>query len=278
MSTTDAHLASIALGPLTLECDTAFWGGIGDTADRLSGDVYHLLFNHGIPRLLPGPAQRTLNTGEAVVLDEQMFAHFALGQSAGIMHWLLPNEWLHERVASPRQLLGEPMRDQSRWAAALNAFLAQLSGEVIHSGPVAPAILAAQIGTLLALVAEANHRDVSPTPLAADLGDRVKASILERCSDPGITAPAIASSLGISARTMHRALAKSEDTFGGLLMESRIHLAERMLGSPNFRHVSVAEIGKRAGFKDPSHFTKVFRRLRSVSPAEAQRLAGEGSG
>ncbi len=264
---------SIALGPLTLEHVDSLLGASQATDASEGNGGYHLLFNHGVPRQLPGPAHRTLNTHEAVVLDEAMFSRFAITQSTGLMHWVLPADWMHDIISSPRHLLGNPMRAPCKWSVALNAFLSQLSADVIRAGPVTPARLAVQIGTLLALIAESAQKDKRQTPLHPDLHDQARTRIAERCCDVDINAADVARSLGISSRTLHRSLAHHGKTFGELLMASRIQLSERMLSSPNLRRLSIAEIGRRAGFKDPSHFAKVFRRLRGISPTEAQHLA-----
>jgi AraC-like DNA-binding protein len=39
-----------------------------------------------------------------------------------------------------------------------------------------------------------------------------------------------------------------------------------MLGQPRFRRLSVAEIGRRCGFSDASHFARQFVRLRGLAP------------
>ncbi|WP_157956484.1 AraC family transcriptional regulator [Dyella sp. C11] len=228
--------------------------------------------------MLPGVKHRVLSTGEAVLLDERDFKRFSIEQSAGIMHWNVPTDWLLARVQSPRRLLGEPTRAPCKWSEALNAFLAQWTLDLVRSGPVSPAALAEQIGTLLALIAERDLPGAKPFMLPNDLCERARARIQERCSEATLSVADVSRNLGVSARTLHRALANRGDNFGVLLVHARIRLAERMLASPNLSILSLAEIGKRAGFKDPSHFAKSFRRLRGRSPAEARRLARDGAG
>jgi AraC family transcriptional regulator, positive regulator of tynA and feaB len=43
------------------------------------------------------------------------------------------------------------------------------------------------------------------------------------------------------------------------LIQARVDVAARMLQSPLFDRVSTAEIGRRVGFSDASHSTKVMR-------------------
>ena len=61
------------------------------------------------------------------------------------------------------------------------------------------------------------------------------------------------------------------ETFGSMLIEARVDLAVRMLQSTLFDRVTTAEIGRRAGFSDASHFVKVLRRRRGQTPLRLRR-------
>jgi AraC-like DNA-binding protein len=86
----------------------------------------------------------------------------------------------------------------------------------------------------------------------------------------------VAESAGVSVRTLHRALAAGSNTFAGLLLEARARCGVRMLQSPLFRRITVAEIGRRAGFSDASHFTKVLRKLHGATPMQLRAVPLEG--
>jgi len=103
------------------------------------------------------------------------------------------------------------------------------------------------------------------------LRDQVYDHIRQRCPETSLQAADIASSLHISARTLHRALAASGETFGETLIQARVDLACRMLQSPLFDRVTTAEIGRRAGFPDASHFGKVLRRHTGKTPLHMRR-------
>jgi AraC-like DNA-binding protein len=101
--------------------------------------------------------------------------------------------------------------------------------------------------------------------------DQVSDQIKQRCPDRYLQAADVASSLNISKRTLHRALAASGETFGTTLIRARVDLAVRMLQSPLFDRVTTAEIGRRAGFSDASHFSKVLRRQTGQTPLQMRR-------
>ena len=77
----------------------------------------------------------------------------------------------------------------------------------------------------------------------------------------------------MSKRTLHRALAACGETFGAMLVHARVDLAVRMLQSPLFDRVTTAEIGRRAGFSDASHFVKVLRGAHGQTPLHLRRAS-----
>jgi AraC-like DNA-binding protein len=80
--------------------------------------------------------------------------------------------------------------------------------------------------------------------------------------------------LNISTRTLHRNLAAFGETFGAKLIAARADVAVRMLESPLFRRLTVAEIGRRSGFADASHFSRVLRSRTGRSPTQLRGGAG----
>jgi AraC-like DNA-binding protein len=129
-----------------------------------------------------------------------------------------------------------------------------------------------QRGALLALTAsELSGNRAVATRAERSVRDQVSDHIRQRCPDRSLQAADVASSLNISGRTLHRALAVGGDTFGTMLIQARVELALRMLQSPLFDRVTTAEIGRRAGFSDASHFVKTLRRCTGLTPLQVRR-------
>lgn len=97
--------------------------------------------------------------------------------------------------------------------------------------------------------------------------DRVRSVLRERLAEPGLTATDVAASLGCSVRSLHRAMGSAGTTFAQALMAERMATARQMLANPALRQVSAAEIGRRVGLLDPSHFSRVCRRLLGRTPS-----------
>ena len=184
----------------------------------------------------------------------------------------LSEQFVRKWVPSPAVLSGRDICRDSQWGRVLASYVAQLSPEFVVQAPLPQTVLIDQLGALLALTAsELSGSRVVSTPAERSVRDRVHDHIKQRCPDTSLHAADVASSLSISKRTLHRALAACGETFGSMLIQARVDLAVRMLQSPLFDRVTTAEIGRRAGFSDASHFVKVLRRHTGHTPLLVRR-------
>ena len=192
-------------------------------------------------------------------------------------HWStlvlqLSEPFVRRWVPNPAALGRRRIRPESQWGGVLASFVAQLAPEFVVQAPLPQTVLIDQLGALLALTASELSGDrVVTTPVERSVRDRVHDHITQRCPDTSLHAADVANSLNMSTRTLHRALAACEETFGSMLIQARVDLAVRMLQSPLFDRVTTAEIGRRAGFADASHFVKVVRRRTGQTPLQMRR-------
>jgi AraC-like DNA-binding protein len=75
----------------------------------------------------------------------------------------------------------------------------------------------------------------------------------------------VAATLGVSERTLRRALAAGGVTFRTLTDEARRDIAKTMLGREG---TTITRVALEAGFADPSAFTHACRRWFGRSPSE----------
>jgi transcriptional regulator GlxA family with amidase domain len=59
-------------------------------------------------------------------------------------------------------------------------------------------------------------------------------------------------------------------------MACRIDTARRLLGESRFDRLTVAEIGRRVGLLDASHFVRLYRRSTGLTPAAVRRARTTG--
>jgi AraC-like DNA-binding protein len=92
-------------------------------------------------------------------------------------------------------------------------------------------------------------------------------------SDPELSAATLAARFRCSERYVHRLFAATGRSVGEHLNEKRIAVCTRKLLDQNSAHETIAEIAFSAGFRDISHFNRVFKRCNGLVPREFRRAA-----
>jgi AraC-like DNA-binding protein len=180
--------------------------------------------------------------------------------------------WLRQWIPDPHVLASRRIKGSSLWGLALSSYLNELSPELAANPPLPLSVMADQVGSLLALTAEAlQNASVASTPAVRSLHERIRDHMAHRCTEVELTAADVAAALSISVRTLHRAFAAANQTFGGCLIDARARVAIRMLASPLFKRVTTAEIGRRAGFLSASHFARVIHHRTGRTPLQLRR-------
>lgn len=100
---------------------------------------------------------------------------------------------------------------------------------------------------------------------SSDLELAVRARLRTLLPEGRGEAAAVARSLGLSARTLHRRLAASGRTFRRILEAFRQAEAERLLAGPA---VPLGEVALRLGFADQTAWNRAFRRWKGMSPRD----------
>jgi len=122
------------------------------------------------------------------------------------------------------------------------------------------------LGEILKQQAEAM---LSTLPASStDLLDRVKLSIDESLSSGKPTQEHVATSIGISSRTLHRKLAEKNIRFSSLIKEIRYQMARQYLDEGK---LSISSIAHRLGYAEQSAFTRAFKNWSGITPISYAR-------
>jgi AraC-like DNA-binding protein len=219
-----------------------------------------------------------LQKGDVFITDSRH--EFTLDLEQPWRHLLitLPTQWIDGRVTRPDLLAGVVLHDDPLarlWANHLaSGFM--LSGDF---SPIAGKLFARHSVDLLAQVLEEAHCD-QPTPSEA-----VRAAIfLNAChvitlrfGDPSLTPVQIAQELKVSTRTLARVFAANNATVMQRLFDERVRQAAKLLTMPKAFHRSVTEIAFDCGFKDVSHFGRVFAAKMHIPPSQWRQRKHGGS-
>lgn len=210
--------------------------------------------------------QARLLPGDLLLVDARHSYEFHLTESCDTLSLELPVDWVERWLPDPHGQVARRIDGRQGFGAALSAFASQLHPDVTQAPPLPAELLTDQLGALLALATGGMQQAVEHPSVV--LRQRILAALRERHAEPGLCAAQVATGLGIGERTLHRALAAEGLTFASLLAECRIASARRMLDDARFDRLTVAEIGRRVGLTDASHFVRVMRRHTGRTPGE----------
>lgn len=267
----DAALTSAALGELQLNRAEGSSQDVYRTPRHLSRggpNFFYLLCKADEPWAGAQEERGTrLAPGDCLLVDSRRCYEFHFPTRCDTVSLQLPSDWVERWLPDPAAACGSALDGRSGFGAALSAFVRQLQPELALAPPLPAALLSDQLGALLALAA-----GTEAPPARPDLAARIADAVRERHAEPGLTAAAVAAGLDIGERSLHRGLAAHRQTFAQQLMACRMENARRLLADPRFDRLTVAEIGRRVGLLDPSHFVRVFRRATGQTPGALRRL------
>jgi len=104
--------------------------------------------------------------------------------------------------------------------------------------------------------------------MAGALKDLALASL----GDPALTPQAVAGAGYVSVRQLHRLFAGDGQSFRRWILEQRLRRCRDDLADQRLRHLTIAEIAARRGFRSAAHFSRAFRARYGVTPADYRRL------
>jgi AraC-like DNA-binding protein len=271
----ESEMAAVQLGPITF----AEQRGSAQRCIRARREIsqtsehcFNLVLVLGGTWQVTHGGRMRCRTGDLIFHDSRYPLDLDLLDNYSDIFLHLSEQFIREWLPNPAWLVGRQICRDSQWGRVLSSYVAQLSPDFVVQAPLPRSVLTDQIGALLALTAT-ELRGIRPAGKAVErsVRDQIHDCIKQRCPEASLQAADIASSLTISTRTLHRALAAYGETFGAVLIQARVDVAARMLLSPLFNRVTRAEIGRRAGFSDASHFARVLRRRIGQTPLQMRK-------
>jgi AraC-like DNA-binding protein len=199
--------------------------------------------------------------GQFVIVDTTEPYFFDFEQDWEMLSYRIPKARLEASADGVRELLGRQMSGTGPGGVVSSVMRALWrSGDL----PTAAAIELEQcFESAVAATVAASRRVSAQVPLR----QAVMLYAQERLADPGLSVASVARAFSISPRTLHNLFAGTEGSFAASVRDLRLDRAARLLAAPGSRR-TVAEVGRLAGFAEPTSFTRAFRRKFGRSPRE----------
>jgi len=133
--------------------------------------------------------------------------------------------------------------------------------------------------TNLAAALAAELTGLTPDENAARtaLTGHIRAFIERNLTDPNLSPGTIAAGVNISVRYLYKLFEQDGVTVSEWIRNRRLDNTVRDLADPHLAHRTIAGIGARWGFRDPTHLSRVFRAREGISPREFREHALENT-
>jgi AraC-like DNA-binding protein len=190
------------------------------------------------------------------------------------------------RVSIPRAMI--PLGDRERGELTgvripgdrgAGALASTLTRQLAHRVDELRTSEAARLGTALvdvlavALAGRLGRTSAVPEARQRTLLHRIYAFVEQQLADPELSPRSIAAAHHISLRYLHRLFEAESLTVSDWIRRRRLERCRQDLGDPAQRNRPVAAIGAQWGLRNAAHFSRVFRQVHGVSPAEFRTRA-----
>lgn len=263
---TARHLGDLLISTVRADAHTVVRSPAMVAADPCD-DFLLCLVSRGEASVAQGTRSGLLRDGALAILDASRPFVVAAAQQFEQVVIRVPRQQFEAR-ATPTALadvVGRPISADAGIGRLLSTLVADVAA---HHGQLSSISGAGVGGALLEMMTAAileQHAPVTATDRAhADDLSAVQEAMLRQIDDPDCTLANVAAGMGMSLRYVHKLFSASGWTPRSWLYEQRLLRARTLLLHSDS---GVCDIGARVGFRDPSHFSRAFRRRYGASPA-----------
>ncbi len=232
--------------------------------------------------------------GESLVRHCGREAHlragdFTLCSSAEPYHLRFPGDYCQVVLAIPESAMEACVRQPARFLglrmdarAGANGLFSQFLVSIARCPGAIDALLARRLesnvmdllATALDHTGDARRREVADCGARLEYLHRIRAFIRRHLDDERLGPDWVAESHGISTRYLHMLFESESQSVSRHIQQQRLEACKAALADRTLSHYSVAEIAYRFGFKDASHFSRVFKSGFGATPARFRRGCG----
>ena len=202
--------------------------------------------------------------------------HFANAYSQVVL--ALPQQLLQNVVHSPEQHIGTRMASGEGSNGVFTAFVMSIAQRLDSMEASLAQRLEANVLDLLATTltyanSTARSQQLEEHGVRVEYLQRIRRFIHRHLHDEHLGPEVIAAAHGISTRYLHRLFEEEQVSVSRYIQQQRLQACRAALADPACGDESVSGIAFRNGFKDASHFSRVFKAEFGLTPLQYRRRA-----
>ena len=223
--------------------------------------------------------QQLLSTGAPMYLEEHkgqvelIFVPQTFEQSRDVLStYLLAMLWRCMKMAAPATLqplkiaMALPQPDNQHFETAMGCKVAWSQGRTAMIFNKAQLLERWQMhNTEIVRSNEPMLDNLLRSLRTGDVAGQVRWQLLDALNEQLPTEEHVAQALHMSPRTLQRRLKTENTSYGEVVQQTRMQLAQQLLASPD---ISATEVGLACGFSDASAFTRAFKRWTGTTPSD----------
>jgi AraC family transcriptional regulator, positive regulator of tynA and feaB len=216
-----------------------------------------------------------LRAGDVVLLDTSQRYELHFPTAVKNMSIALPVTWVSQWLRDVHVTVPRVVAHDRAWGRSLSALCVQMGHDPSLANVYPEQLLSDQLGAMLAASLEPACQ-LPATPAVLSLVQNARKILNKHLDTVGLTAEQVATELGVSVRTLHRSFAAEQTSYAVTLRRLRLQRAAQLLGQKRLGGVLLADVARRCGFADTSHFVREFSRAFGVTPAlwRKQKISG----
>lgn len=234
------------------------------------------LLARGVATVEQDAREASLQPGEIVFCDMARPIRMDFPHPFQTKSLILPRRLLGLREADLQRITATPIRPDTTMGSLLSPFLTRLVDTAATCPSDTGGVLASNVIDLLTMLAEERLRqEAGDTPSATRLLE-IQTFIDRHLADPDLTPEAIARANHISVRYLHKLFQTDDITVSQWIQRRRLEECRRELARWEAASRTIATVARKWGFTSASHFSRAFRAVYGMSPAEWRDPAVRG--
>jgi len=212
------------------------------------------------------------DSGEYVVLHSN--SAYEISSSKSLLHWLvtIPVSDLRTRIALADEHLGKRFDQNRNMARIMRGMIGTIARTFSKDAPPNAEALATELISFVALTlgSENINMETSSEYARYRLKQRIFSYIDANLSQSDLSPSSIAASNRISVSHLYRIFSEERATVLRFIQDKRLQRAYELLVADPNGMFTVSEIAYFVGFKNASHFSRIFGQHFAMTPRDAR--------